>query len=129
MLSQESASVDDRERTEQQWLIMSADFLRPLTDAGHRLSASLKVDAVTMLAAADELGAAARDAATWVVVNPCPFLELGGRVDLMLSTCAEVALTAQRAITDPPADIAAVVRRLRDLLAIIDFQSQAIDDW
>ena len=47
----------------------------------------------------------------------------------MLSTCAEVALTAQRAITDPSSDAEAVIGRLGDLLAIIDFHSQILDDW
>ena len=47
----------------------------------------------------------------------------------MLSTCAEVALTAQRTLTDPTADAEAVFERLGDLLAIIDFHSQTLDAW
>ena len=58
--------------------------------------------------------------------EPCPDPELGGRVGLMLSTSAEVALTAQRALTDPTADIEAVFGRLGDLRAIIDFHSERL---
>ena len=82
-----------------------------------------------MLAAADELGAASRDATAWMVENTCPDIELRGRVALMLNTCTEAALTAQRAITDPLADTQAVIRRLGYLLRIIDLQCRALDDW
>ncbi len=47
----------------------------------------------------------------------------------MLHTCAEVALTAQRAITNPGTDVEGVIGRLGDLLAIIDFHSQTLDAW
>jgi hypothetical protein len=100
-----------------------------VTGAETRFSASLKVNEVTMLAAADELGAATRDATAWVAANACPHSELGLRVALMLTTCSEVALTAQRVITDPSGDTEAVIGRLRDLLAIIDFHSRTLDDW
>jgi len=108
---------------------MASTALHLVTNAEHRVSASLKMNRATMLAAADELSAATRDAAAWVAANSCPDIELRGRVDLMLTTCAEAALTAQRAITDPVADTEPVFRRLGDLLKIIDFQSRALDDW
>ena len=47
----------------------------------------------------------------------------------MLNTCAEAALTARRAITDPLADTNAVNRRLGYLLRIIDLQCRALDAW
>jgi hypothetical protein len=47
----------------------------------------------------------------------------------MLKTCAEVALTAQRAITHPSGDIKAVFDRLSNLLAIIEIHSHALDNW
>ena len=52
-----------------------------------------------------------------------------GRVAEMLNTCTELALTTQRAIAGPYADLEATVSRLWDLLAIIDFHSQALDAW
>ena len=73
-------------------------------------------------------GAATRDATEWMAAHACPDVELGGRVALMLNTCAEAALTAQRAITDPSSDTKAVIRRLGDLLRIIDLESRALDD-
>jgi hypothetical protein len=119
----------DGEGTAQHWLLMASTALNPVTDAEHRFSASLKMNRATMLAAADELGAATRDATAWTTANSCPDIRLRGRVALMLNTCAEAALTAQRAVTDPVADTKAVIRRLGDLLRIIDFQSRALDDW
>ncbi len=119
----------DVEGTAQHWLIMASTALHPVTDAEHRFSASLKMNEATMLAAADELSAATRDATAWMTAHACPDLGLGGRVALMLNACAEAALTAQRAITDPFADTKAVIRHLGNLLRIIDLQSQALDDW
>jgi hypothetical protein len=119
----------DKELTAQHWLVKAATPLRHVGGAERRFSASRRVNEVTMLAAADELGAATRDATAWMAANTCPDRELGSRVALMLSTCAEVALTAQRVITDPSADTEAVIGRLGDLLAIIDFHSQILDDW
>ena len=119
----------DVEGTAQHWLIRASTALHPVTAAGRRFSVSLKASEVRILAAADELGAATRDAAAWMTANPCPDPELAGRVKLMLNTCAEVALTAQRAIADPSADTEATLRRLGDLVRIIDFQSSALDDW
>jgi len=119
----------DVERTAQHWLIQAAVVLRRVTGAERRFAVSLKVNEVTMLAAADELGAATRDATSWIAANVCPDLELEGRVVLMLDTCAEVALTAQRAVISPLAATEAVLSRLVDLLAVIDFHSQALEDW
>ena len=48
---------------------------------------------------------------------------------LMLSTCAEVAFTAEMALTNSAADIEAVFGRLGDLLAIIDFHSETLKAW
>ena len=119
----------DHERTAQHWLIKATPVLGRVTGAESRFSASLKANEVTMLAAADELQAATWDAKLWMAANACPDAELRGRVALMLNTCAEVALTAQRAIFDPSADTEAVIGRLGDLLAVIDLHSQTLEDW
>ncbi len=119
----------DRESTAQHWLLKASAVLGRVTGAETRFSAAVSVNDVTMLAAADELEVATREAKVWTAANPCPDQELGGRVALMLNTCAEVALTAQWAITDPAAETEMVVGRLGDLLAIIDFHSQTLDAW
>ena len=82
-----------------------------------------------MLAAADELEVATREATAWMLGNLCPDLELGGRLQLMLNTCAEVALTAQRAIAGPYADLDAVIARLGDLMVVMRYQLQTLDIW
>jgi hypothetical protein len=119
----------DVEGTAQHWLIKASTALYPVSAAVHRFSASLRVTEVTMLAAADELQAATWDAKRWMAANACPDVELRGRVVLLLKTCAEAALTAQRAIFDPAADTQAIIGRLCVLVSIIDLQSQALDDW
>jgi hypothetical protein len=47
----------------------------------------------------------------------------------MLDTCVEVALTAQRAVIGPFANVELVMERLSSLLAVIDFHSQTLDAW
>ncbi len=103
--------------------------LRRVMNAESRFSGSLSVNEVTMLAAADELEAATREARWWLAGNPSPDLELGRRVVLLLNICAEVAFTAQQTITDPASDTRAVIGRLGDLLTIIDFHSETLDAW
>ena len=100
-----------------------------MTRAERRLSASLKVNEVTMLAAADELDAATEEATAWMASNICPDGVLGSQVARMLNTCGEVAHTAQRAIANPSTDTTAVLGRLAGLLAVINIQSQALEDW
>src|ERR1700744_1006366 len=105
----------DQEEDTQQWLLKAAADVRRGTNAEARFSAAMSMNHVTMLAAADELEARARGAVTWGRGNPGPDREVGGRVGLMLSTCAEVAFTAERALTDSRVDIEAVFGRLGDL--------------
>jgi hypothetical protein len=121
--------MEKTRHTTQQWLLTAVPDLRRVTNAETRFSAAMSVNHVTMLAAADELDAATREASAWMSGNPCPDPELGGRISLMLSTCSEVAHTAERALTDPTADIEAVFGRLGDLLAIIDFHSETLSAW
>ena len=119
----------DTGHTAQHWLQRSATIFGRVTRAQRRLSASLKVNEVTMLAAADELDAATKEAKAWMASNICPDGVLGSHVARMLNTCREVAHTAQRAITNPSTDTTAALGRLAGLLAIINIQSQALDDW
>jgi hypothetical protein len=121
--------VMDQELQTQQWLLKAGADLRRVTNAETRFSAAMSMNHVTMLAAADELEAATREAMTWMGGNPCPDREVGGRVGLMLSTCAEVAFTAEMALTNSCTDIEAVFGRLGDLLAIIDFHSETLKAW
>jgi hypothetical protein len=97
--------------------------------AERRFSASISVNEITMLAAADELAAATRDAKVWLKANPCPDAKLGAHVAGMLDTCTEVASVAQRAVTGPVAGSQGVMARLRDLLAVIGFHSAILTAW
>jgi len=118
-----------REPNAYRWRIQATTVLHRVTAAERRFSASVHVNKITMLAAADELEAATGDARAWVVANPCPNMKLGAHIAWLLGTCTEVALTAQRAVAGPFADTEAVMGRLGDLLAVIDFHSETLDAW
>jgi hypothetical protein len=111
------------------WRIKATVNLGRVNDARRRFAASLTINLVAIVAAADELAMASRDAMSWAAANPCPEPGLGERVSLMVSTCADVALMAHRTILDPSADAQDGFRRIRDLLAIIDFTSETLDSW
>jgi hypothetical protein len=112
-----------------QWRLKVMGTLHRVTAAERRFAAAMQTNDVSMLAAADELEAATRDAESWLVANPCPDLKLGTHVSWMLNTCVEVALTAQRAASDRGARTAAVMERLRDLIVTIDYHAQTLDAW
>ena len=111
------------------WRTKAMTVLDRVGAAETRLSASLNLNQISMVAAAEELGAASRDATIWVQANPCPNAKLGTHVMWMLTTCAEVALTAQRAATDPDVDSEAAMGRLGNVLAVIDCHSQTLAAW
>jgi hypothetical protein len=117
------------EPTADLWHVRATGVLQRVIDAEHRFTASITRNTSAMLAAADELQAAATDATAWVATNPCPDPNLAGHVALMLNTCADVVLTAQRAATDPSADTERAMGRLGRLLGLIDFHLRALDDW
>ena len=112
-----------------QWRFRARTVLRRVIAAERRFSASISVNKITMLAAADELDAATKDATVWLTANPCPEEELGVHVAEMLNTCNEVALVAQRAVAGPFAGSEGVMARLRDLLTVINFHSAVLDAW
>jgi hypothetical protein len=82
-----------------------------------------------VLAAADGLSAATKAATAWLVANPCPDPWLGRQTARMLNNCAEVALTAQRASTDPQANTERVRNRVENLAAVIRVDALAFEAW
>ena len=68
----------DKERTAEHWLIRATPVLQRMAGAESRFSVSMRLSEVAMLAAADELEAATREATWWMAANACPDLELGG---------------------------------------------------
>jgi hypothetical protein len=118
-----------KQPTTGEWRIKAMNVLDRVGSAETRLSASLSLNQIAMLAAADELEAATRDATIWVQANPCPDVKLGTHVTWMLTTCADVALTAERAVTDPDVETEEAMGRLGNLLAVIDCHSQTRDAW
>ncbi len=113
----------------QHWRNQAARTLELVTAAERRFTVSLGVNDVTLLAAADELQVATKDASTWMIANPCPDQRLWSHVAWSLKTLTEVAHRAQRAVTDPSVDTQTVTGQLRYLLTIYDFQSEMLDTW
>ena len=74
------------------WRIRGREVLGFVTAAERRLGVSLRLNDVSMLAAADELWAATKVAAAWLAANPCPDSGLGMQIARMLNNCVEVAL-------------------------------------
>ncbi len=120
----------ERTPTADEWRTKLMVELERVTSAERRFSQSITLNnEVTLLAAADELQSATRDATVWRLANPCPDSKLGTHVAWMLTTCMEVAITAQRALTDRSANVDEAMGRLGLLLAVIDFHSQTLDAW
>ncbi len=111
------------------WRIRAIVVLQPVMTAQRRFSESMRVNKVTMLAAADELDAATKDGAAWLATNPCPNAKLEAHVSWLLNACTEVALAAQRSVTGPFAGTQVDPDRLRDLVTAIDFHSETFDAW
>lgn len=118
-----------KEPTAGEWRIRAMRVLERVGTAETRLSASLSLNEISLLAAADELLAATKDATVWVRINPCPDTKLGTHVKWMLKTCDDVAYTAQAAVTDPTVDTEAAMGRLGNLLAVIDCHAKTLDTW
>lgn len=97
--------------------------------AENRLSVSLEESETALLAAADELEAATREATAWLLARPCSDAPLGRHVSGMLNCFAEIALIVQRSITDPLADVEAAMAYVGDLLLVLDSHSQALATW
>lgn len=100
-----------------------------VASAERRLSVSLHLSDVSMLAAADELWAANRAATAWLAANPCPDSHLGRQIERMLNNCAEVALTAQQVATDPLWNTETVRRRIGHLATVIGLDARALETW
>jgi hypothetical protein len=89
----------------------------------------LRLNNVTMLAAADELSAATKVATAWLAANPCPDAGLGVQMTRMLNNCAEVVLTTQRVATDPQSNTEAVRSRIENLAAVIRIDARTLEAW
>ncbi len=111
------------------WRIRGGEVLGFVTVAERRLGVSLRLNDVSMLAAADELWAATKVATAWLAANPCPDSGLGMQIARMLNNCVEVALTAQRVATDPLSNTEAVRSRVGNLAAVINLDARALESW
>jgi hypothetical protein len=115
--------------TKAAWRRRGGEVLGYVRAAERRLSGSLGLNDVMVLAAADGLSAATKVATAWLAANPCPDPGLGLQTARMLNNCAEVARTAQRVETDPQSDTEMVRSRIENLAAVIRVDALAFDAW
>lgn len=115
--------------TTAEWRTRGSEVLGFVVAAERRLSVSLRLNDVTMLAAADELSAATRVATAWLGANPCPDTGLGLQIARMLNNCGEVALTAQWVATDPLSNTEAARSRRRNLAAVVSVDARTLEAW
>jgi hypothetical protein len=111
------------------WRKRGGEVLGYVRAAERRLSGSLRLNDIMVLAAADGLSAATKVATAWLAANPCPDPGLGLQTARMLNNCAEIARTAQRVETDPQSDLETVRRRIDNLAAVIRVDALALDAW
>ncbi len=112
----------------ERWRLRAVLELNGVTSASRRYSASITLrNRFAMLAAAKELEAVTKEAETWLSAHPCSDEKLGARIEGMLNTSAEVAMTARRAAADPAGDIETTMGRIGYLLAEIEIGSQLLD--
>jgi hypothetical protein len=118
-----------RPETTAAWRRRGGEVLGFVRAAERRLSGSLRLNDVMVLAAADGLSAATKVATAWLAANPCPDSALGLQMARMLNDCAEVARTAQRVETDPQSNTETVRSRIENLAAVIRVDALALDAW
>lgn len=117
------------DETAEAWRARSRTVFEFVRLSERQLSSSLHFNAVSTLAAADQLSAATRVALAWVRANPCPDPEMGSQTVRMLRNCAEVALTAQRVASDPTSNTRAARSRLENLAAVVQVDVQTLEHW
>ncbi len=79
-------------RTGNQWRANATAVLQHVTAAERRFSTPMRVNKLTLLAAANEGGAATRDTTAWVIANPRPESKFAAHVAWLPNIRAEVAL-------------------------------------
>jgi hypothetical protein len=112
--------------TTKQWRLMVTPDLVRVSSAQRRFAKSASHSKAAMLAAADELDAATRDAMTWLTAHPCPDSNLADQVAGFINTCAEIAVTSRWFVASPLADTHSVRSRLGALLSVVDRQVQKL---
>src|SRR3974390_136054 len=115
--------------TTKQWRVMVTPDLVRVSSAQRRFAMSASHSKAAMLAAADELDAATRDAMTWLAAHPCPDSNLADQVAGFINTCAVIAITSRSCVASPLVDTHSVMSRMGALLSVVDRQVQKLVVW
>ena len=114
----------------EQWRCRALFEMNRMRSACRRYSEAITLrDGSAKLAAANELEAVTKDADAWLSAHLCSEAKLEVHIERMLNASALVALIAQRAVTDPPANIGTAMGRIGRLLAEIDIDWHLLEGW
>ena len=120
----------ERDSTADEWRIKAMVELERVSSAERRFSQSITLNnEIADVGSGGRAPGGNEGRHVWRMANPCPDAKLGTHVTWMLTTCMEVTITAQRALTDRSADVDEAMGRVGLLLAVIDFHSQTLDAW
>lgn len=115
--------------TAMQWYAKAMGDLERVRTAESRLASSMGGGGAAVTAAADELQAATRDAIAWLADNPNPDRSLADKVARFIKAYAALQRVAQETAAYPDLEPGEARTRLRDLISVVDYQSQKLHAW
>ena len=121
--------VHDDLPTPMQWHARALADVERVRTAESRLDRALGAGETAVLAAADEVEVATRDAIVWLASNPVADPALAARVQRMGKAYAALERAAQELAAYPALEPVEARARLRDLISVVDFQSEKLSPW
>jgi len=122
-------SVATLEPTLMQWRSQVMGDLERVRTAESRLASSMGGGRAAVLAAAEELGVATREAMMWLAENPRRDPSLSAKVARVLKAYTALERAAHEIAAYPDLEPQQARNRLRDLISVVDFQSQKLNAW
>jgi len=112
-----------------QWHARALADVERVRTAESRLVGALGAGETAVLAAADEVEVATRDAMAWLRSNPMADPALAARVRRMEKAYAALERAAHELAAYPGLEPIEARGRLRDLISVVDFQSEKLSPW
>lgn len=121
--------VHDDLPTPMQWHARALADVERVRTAESRLDRALGSGETAVLAAADEVEVATRDAMVWLASNPMADPALAARVQRMGRAYAALERAAHELAAYPALEPVEARARLRDLISVVDLQSEKLSPW
>jgi len=124
-----STSVHSEIPTPMQWHARALADLERVRTAENRLVGAMGAGETAVRAAADEVRVATRDAVAWLVANPMADPALAARVQRMGKAYEALDRGARELAAYPGLEPTEARDRMRDLMSVVDFQSEKLNPW